>query len=100
MKRKLLKRFCSWRGGSIIEQWMSVQQDDSVEEYEKAFIQLAANIEEEVSESFFLANFIKGLEMRIQTELRLMDPVNIEEALEWAVKIEEKLFVMATCGDP
>lgn len=31
----------------------------SIYHYEKAFIQFASNIEEEVSESFLLANFIK-----------------------------------------
>lgn len=40
-----------------------------------------------------LANYIRGLDPRIQVELRLMDPVTMEEAMEWAVKIEEKLLV-------
>ena len=31
-----------------------------MEEYERRFIQLAANVEEEFSEEFLLANFIKG----------------------------------------
>lgn len=39
---------------------MSIRQEGGVEDYEKIFIQFAANLEEEVSESCFLANFIKG----------------------------------------
>lgn len=30
-------------------------------------------------------------------ELHLMEPVIIEEALNWAVKIEEKLWVIGKC---
>ena len=77
-----------------MEQWMSVKQEGGVEEYEKIFIQFASNLEEEVSESCLPANFIKVLEWKIQTELRLMDPANMDEALDWAVKIEEKLCAL------
>ena len=98
LRRMMLKRFIGWKGGSIIEQWLSVQQDGGMEDYEKVFIQFASNIDEEVSESFCLSNFMKGLKMKIKAELRLMDLVNIEEALEWAVKIEEKLIAMGTAG--
>lgn len=83
-----------------MEQWMSVKQDGNVEEYEKIFIQFASNLEEEVSESCLLANFIKGLDWKIQTELRLMDPVNMDEALDWAVKIEEKLLALGLLNNP
>lgn len=75
-----------------------MQQLGCVEDYEKVLIQFSSNIEEDVSEPFLLATFIKGLEMKIQTELKLMEPVNIDEALEWAVKIEEKLMAMGTLG--
>lgn len=75
-----------------MEQWMRIKQEGGVEEYEKTFIQFAVNLEEEVSESCLLANFIKGLQWRIQAELRLMDPINMDEALDWAVKIKEKLM--------
>lgn len=61
---------------------MSVQQDSDVEEYEKKFIQCVSNIDEEVSEEFLLANFIRGLEAQIQLELRLMNPLTKEEAME------------------
>lgn len=54
----MLKRFRGWKGGSIIEQWLSEQQEGCVEDYEKVFIQFGLNIDEEVSESFLLANFI------------------------------------------
>ena len=77
-----------------MEQWMSVKQEGSIEDYEKVFIQFASNLEEEISESCLLENFIKGLEWKIQTELKLMDPVNMDEAHDWAVKIEEKLLAL------
>lgn len=49
-----------------------------MEEYEKKFIQCVSNIDEE----FLLANFIRGLEAQIQLELRLMNPLTKEEAME------------------
>lgn len=76
-----------------MERWLTVWQEGDVEEYERRFIQIASNVEEEFSEEFLIANFIKGLEDKIQVELRLMEPATMEEALDWAVKIEEKLMV-------
>lgn len=94
LRRMLLKHFRGRRGGSLMEQWMSIRQEGVVEDFMKVFIQFAANLEEEVSESCLLANFMKGLEWRIQAELRLMDPGTMEEAIDWAVKIEEKLWAL------
>lgn len=71
LRRMILKHFRGRKGGSLMEQWMSIRQEGSVEDYEKEFIQFAANLEEEVSESCLLANFIKGLEWRIQTEFEV-----------------------------
>lgn len=99
-KRLLLKHFRGRKGGSLMEQWMSLSQQGSVEDYVKIFIQFASNLEEEVTESCYLANFIKGLEWRIQTELRLMDPMNMDEALDWAIKIEENLVALGLLDDP
>lgn len=94
LKRLLLRHFRGHKRGSLMEQWMSVKQEGSIEDYEKVFIQFASNLEEEISESCLLENFIKGLEWKIQTELKLMDPVNMDEAHDWAVKIEEKLLAL------
>lgn len=94
LRRMLLRHFRGRRGGCLMEQWMSVKQEGGVEEYERVFIQFASNLEEEVSEPCLLANFIKGFEWKIQAELRLMDPTNMDEGLDWAVKIEEKLIAL------
>lgn len=85
-KKMMLRHFRGRRGGSLIEQWLTVQQEGGVEEYERKFIQFATNPENEPGEDYLLANYIRGLDPRIQVELRLMDPVTMEEAMEWAVK--------------
>ena len=90
LKKLMLRHFRGRRGGSLMEQWLTQTQVGDVEDYETRFIQFASNV---VSEEFLIANFIKGLDCRIQVELRLMDPVTMEEALEWAIKIEKKLLV-------
>lgn len=64
-----------------------------MEDYEKKFIQFATNLDNEPGEEYLLANYIRGLNPRIQGELRLMEPVTMEEAMEWAVKIEEKFLI-------
>ena len=40
-----------------------------------------------------LAAFIKGLDDKIKTELRVLGPSNLEQAMEWTLNIEEKLLV-------
>lgn len=37
--------------------------------------------DEDINVEFLLANFIRGLERKIQTELRVLDPSNKEEAI-------------------
>lgn len=86
-----------------MEHWLTVWQEEDVEEYARRFIQIASNVEEEFSEEFLIANFIKGLEEKIKVELRLMELATMEEALDWAIKIEEKLMVngpLYTVGGP
>ena len=82
LKKMMLRHFRGRKEGSLIDQWLSVQQDSDVEEYEKKIIQYVSNIDEEVSEVFLLANFIRGLKAQIQLELRLMVPLTMEEAME------------------
>ncbi|CAO2826251.1 unnamed protein product [Amaranthus hypochondriacus] len=94
LKKMMLRHFRGRRGGSLMEKWLSVKQESDVEEYEKRFIQFASNIEEEYSEEFLLTHFIRGLDIFIQVELRLMELATMEEALEWAVMIEEKLMII------
>ena len=66
---------------------VNLKQEGNAEAYKKKFIQY----DDDISEEFLLANFIRGLETRIQTELRLIDPDTMEN------KIEEKL---ATTSGP
>lgn len=74
-----------------MEKWLTVQQEGEVEDYKRQFINFASNVEEEFSEEFLITDFIRGLDERIQVELRLMELATMEEALDWAMKIEENL---------
>lgn len=91
MKDLLLRRFRARRVGSLCEQLLSVVQEGSVEEYSKRFVLMATPLKN-VDEDMLLVVFIKGLDERIRTELRLLGPSDFEQALDWVVKIEEKLI--------
>lgn len=45
---------------------------------------------EGISEENFLSQFINGLEPVVKAELRLLDPINLNVAMDIASKIEEK----------
>ena len=93
IRRTMFRRFRGRRGGSLIEQWLTVSQDGTDVEYEKKFIQLASIIEEEMSEECLIAHFIRGLERKVGSEVKVLDPVTMEEALEMALRVEENLLV-------
>ncbi|XP_021776460.1 uncharacterized protein LOC110740287 [Chenopodium quinoa] len=89
-KQRLLNEFRPSNSGSLHEQWLAVQQEGgSVMEYRRRFIDTATPLED-IPESIMLGQFINGLRKDIKEELRLLNPVSLERAMEVAVRIEER----------
>ncbi|KAL6519106.1 hypothetical protein OROGR_018426 [Orobanche gracilis] len=79
-------RSCS--NGTIQEQLLEIKQSKSVEEYCNRLISFAASLGGD-SEEIKLREFVNGFETVVRVELRLWSPTCLEEAIQFAVKIEE-----------
>lgn len=90
LKGMLLRQFRSSSTGSLQEQWLHHQQTGGVAEYRRRFIELIAPLTG-VPEDIALAQFINGLRDEIKTEVRVLGALNLEHAMELALKVEEKL---------
>lgn len=89
----ILRQFRSINGGSLYKQWLVTNHITTVNEYRRKFIGIAAPLEQ-VSEDMLLGHFINGLKEEIKAKVRLIYPVGIEQAMELAVRVEEKLRVI------
>ena len=69
---------------------MDLRQGRAVADYHRKFIAHAAPLEE-VSEVCLLSKFVSGLRLDIRRELRLLRPVGLDQAMELAQLVEEKL---------
>lgn len=68
---------------------MALKQEGSVADYKWKYVELAAPLDG-IPEEVLHSRFINGLEASIRAELRLMNPINLSEAMETAMKIEVK----------
>lgn len=89
LKDFILRQFRSASGGSLYEQWLSTTQETTVMEYRRRFIETAAPLDR-VSEAMLLGQFINGLKDDIKAEVRLINPVSLDHAMEVAIRVEEK----------
>lgn len=89
LKGFILRQFRPISGGSLYEQWLFTVQTLTVQEYRRSFIETAAPLER-VSEDMLMGHFINGLKEEIKAEVRLMNHMCLEQAMEHAVRIEEK----------
>ncbi|XP_021773532.1 uncharacterized protein LOC110737482 [Chenopodium quinoa] len=91
LKQRALSEFRPSHSGTLHEQWLAVTQEGSgsVAEYRRKFIEMAAPLED-VPKSIMLGQFIHGLNREVKSELRLLNPPNLERAMEMAGRIEEK----------
>lgn len=86
LKSFILRQFRSINGGSLYEQWLSTTQTTTVGEYRRRFIETASPLDR-VSEDVLLGQFIHGSKKRL-------NPVNLKQAIELAVRVEEKQRVV------
>lgn len=89
LREFMLRQFRPANGGSLCEQWLATTQTTTVMEYRRKFIETAAPLER-LPEDIMLGQFLNGLKEDIRVEVRLLNPVNLEQAMELAVRVEER----------
>ncbi|KAJ9552222.1 hypothetical protein OSB04_016267 [Centaurea solstitialis] len=87
LRKLILRQFRSLATGALCEQFLAVKQDGSVEDFIRRFVDLVSPLEG-IPEEVFLSQFINGLWGTIRAEVRLHNPVTLEEAMEVALKVE------------
>ena len=94
LRKLILRQFRSAAAGTLCEQFFAVKQEGTVDEFRMKFVELAAPLEG-IPEEVFMSQFVNGLDNSIKAEVRLLNPVNLEEAMELATKIEAKNAIIA-----
>ena len=89
LKKLLLRRFRTTATGTLHEQWLAHEQIGTMTEYQHRFIEILAPIEG-VPEEIAKGQYIKGLKEEIWIEVRILDPVTLDQAMELFMRIEEK----------
>lgn len=90
LKGMLLKQFRPSSAGTLYEQWLNHSQLDSVFEYRQGFIELMAPLQG-VPEEIAKGQYINGLKDEIKSEVRLLGPISLDQAMDLSVKVEDKL---------
>lgn len=88
MKNFVLAQFRPLNAGSLYEQWLATTQTTTVWDYRRKFIELAPL--EGITEEVLMGKFIHRLQAELQTEIRVLNPYNLDQAMELALKLEEK----------
>lgn len=97
LRRLILQQFRPLHSGSLYEQWLAVKQTGSVAEFRRTFIEMAAPLEK-VRESILMGHFVNGLREDIRDEVRMLGLYNLEQAMDLALKVEEKNRVKTQGG--
>ena len=85
-----MKQFRVMGERSLHEQWIDLRQEGSVAEYRRQFIARAAPLED-VSEICLISKFVSGLRQEIRRELRLVGAMGMDQAMDLAQLVEDKL---------
>lgn len=89
---KGLRQFKQFNGGSLYEQWLATTQTTTVSDYRRKFIETAAPVDR-VPENILLGQFLNGLIEEVKAEVHLLNPISLEQAMEFAMRVEEKNHV-------
>lgn len=66
-----------------------MKQTGTVAEFRKKFIEMAAPLEQ-IPENMLMAHFVNGLKEEIRAEVRMLGLYTLEQAMDLALKVEEK----------
>lgn len=86
----VLSRFRSAHGETGEEKFLVLRQDGSVRKYRQWFELLAAPLSK-ISEALLEGHFIKWLKPEIKAELKVLKPKGLEEIMEAAQRIQDKI---------
>lgn len=89
LKEFILRQFRSSSGGSLYEQWLATVQTTRVADYRRKFIETAAPLER-ISEEILMGQFLNGLKEDVKAEVRVLNPLSLEQAMELALRVEDK----------
>lgn len=95
LKQKILSRFRPWDEEEMCEQWLSVEQTGAVAKYRSIFVSRLTHLGRK-EESVIIGALMRGLTEEIKTELKVLGPVNLGQAMSWAEKIEAKIMAQTT----
>lgn len=73
----------------MYEHWLATTQLTTVNEYRRRFIETVAPLDR-IFESILIGQFINGLKEEIKVEVRMFNPINLEQSMELALRVEEK----------
>ncbi|KAL2905021.1 Protein transport protein BOS1, partial [Bienertia sinuspersici] len=92
MKSMVLSQFRSTSTGSLYEQWLDHRQTGECQclEYRWKFIELLAPLEE-IAEEVSKGQFVNGLKDEIRAKIRLLGPNTLDDAMDLALKVEDKV---------
>lgn len=89
LREFMSRQFRPSSGGSLCEQWLTTAQTSTVTEYRRKFIETAAPLER-LPEDIMLGQFLNGLRDEIRAEVRLLNPVSLEQEMDLALRVEER----------
>lgn len=89
LKGLVLRRFRPLEDGAFREQWMMVEHNQSVAEYNLEFVE-KANPLGLIPENYAIGAYLKGLDESVKKELRLLEPVSLDHTMSLAVMINLK----------
>ena len=97
LKNLILERFRPYEDGDLYEQWMSVEQTGSVADYRREIV-TRLNYVNLVDELVLIGAFLRGLCEEVKVELKLMGPTTLDQAMDWAERIDRKLECQSWLG--
>lgn len=86
LREFLLRQFRPSNGGSLCEQWLATSQTTSVTDYHRKFIEMVAPLDS-LPKEIMLVQFLNGLRDDIRVEVRVLNPINLEQAMELASRV-------------
>ncbi|XP_057252042.1 uncharacterized protein LOC130592021 [Beta vulgaris subsp. vulgaris] len=92
LRKLVLQQFRPANSGSLYEQWLAVRQTDTVVNYRRQFIKLAAPLDQ-IPERILMGQFLHGLKEDVKAEVRQMGPLTLDQAMDQAARAEEKLRI-------
>ena len=97
LKKLILGRFQPWDEGDMCEQWLAIEQIETVAEYRREFVTRLTHLGRK-EESLMLGAFMRGLKEEVKTKLKVLRPMNLGQAMSWAKKIEAKIMAQSWLG--